>query len=193
MKILYIHGFNSSPISAKVKMLNLQFTDAEIIAPSHSSRAKDVYELIDPIVKKLYPSEAIIVGTSLGGFWANYFACKYRIPSVIINPAITPATTLQKYIGDYVNSDSHKKYKWSDSNCQEYKQYQEETTALNDVQRIVLLAKDDDVISIGPAIDKYSNVAEVKIFESGGHIFSDVSSLNEIQKAIKKLYYTIII
>jgi predicted esterase YcpF (UPF0227 family) len=39
----------------------------------------------------------IVVGTSLGGFFANHLALLNNVPAVIVNPALRPSSSLHKY------------------------------------------------------------------------------------------------
>lgn len=39
-----------------------------------------------------------LVGSSMGGFWATYLAERYRIPAVLINPAVDAVNLLPTYI-----------------------------------------------------------------------------------------------
>lgn len=71
MKILYIHGFNGTPVGPKVDMLRQSFKNSEIIAPQHDSRAENVFHLLGGIAEDLDSIDDVILGSSLGGFWAN--------------------------------------------------------------------------------------------------------------------------
>ena len=43
------------------------------------------------------------VGSSLGGFYANWLAEKFAARAIVINPAVRPAATLRAYIGPQRN------------------------------------------------------------------------------------------
>ncbi|TGD41584.1 hypothetical protein EEB11_17955 [Pseudotabrizicola sediminis] len=43
---------------------------------------------------KLHP-DAIVVGTSLGGFYAAWLGAEFDRPFIAINPSIVPSKTLQ--------------------------------------------------------------------------------------------------
>lgn len=49
----------------------------------------------------------VIIGNSFGGFFAIYYALKYRINLVLINPSITPTAVLKR---EGVESDMYQKY-----------------------------------------------------------------------------------
>lgn len=39
----------------------------------------------------------VLTGTSLGGFFANYFARKHDLPAILINPALVPSQALAEF------------------------------------------------------------------------------------------------
>jgi len=105
MKILYIHDFNGTPEGAKVEMLRHTFKKSEIIVPQHASRVGNVFRLLNEIVGNLNSLHDVILGSSLGGFWANYFSLKYEVGAVLGNPVIQPSLALAQldypYAADY--------------------------------------------------------------------------------------------
>lgn len=119
------------------------------------------------------------MGTSLGGYWTNNFAAAYGISAVIINPAIDPKHTLVKYIGESVAEVI-----WTPPDADAYTDFTPESA----VQRIVLLAKDDDVIAYLPTLNLLERHATIRVFESGGHTFSDEASLNAIRKVVQEAF-----
>jgi len=107
MRILYIHGFNSGQNGKNINKIRSFFPDAEIIAPKHYSTVQSVINTIEPIAKTMELTD-IIAGTSLGAFWARYFARKYNTIGIFINPIKNPAKTTMAYIDglEWVELDS---------------------------------------------------------------------------------------
>lgn len=105
--ILYLHGFRSSPKSAKAQRVaaeverwraaGLDITWASPqLPPSPAQAMRD----IDAIVAH-WPHEAMaVIGSSLGGFYATAVAEKYGCRAALINPAVAPARDLARYIGE---------------------------------------------------------------------------------------------
>jgi hypothetical protein len=58
--------------------------------------------LIEDLLAR-HRGDVILVGTSMGGFWANWAAARKGLKAVIINPAITPRKTLTKSIGRVID------------------------------------------------------------------------------------------
>jgi len=88
MKYVYLHGFNSAydPVAVKVQALRA-IGEAEGVTYNTSNAYPRIFaELSEQIPR----DEVVLVGTSLGGFWAAEMAKHFGMPSVIINPAIEP-------------------------------------------------------------------------------------------------------
>ncbi|MBL4767698.1 MAG: hypothetical protein JKY94_08290 [Rhodobacteraceae bacterium] len=93
MKIFYIHGWASSfdPSSNKVRDLE-KLGDVE---GRNIDYSKSFSLLSEILCMTIVGSGAdMIVGTSLGGYWAAAIGSKLGVPFVAINPAVDPATSL---------------------------------------------------------------------------------------------------
>ena len=114
--IVYIHGFNSgfNPDSHKAKGLE---TIDKVIGLNYNSFDTHENILLD-LTRKLDKIEdvTLIVGTSLGGYFALVLAKHFDLPSVVINPAVAPYEYLANLVGstfenhayDSTNTLSHK-------------------------------------------------------------------------------------
>ena len=101
--IVYCHGYGSSPNSSKVERL-MQEPDFDVYAYPASVDPYIAIETVSHNIDKMLlekdlelSSELIIVGTSLGAWLAAKLATLYKCHAVIINPAVDPCTTLEKY------------------------------------------------------------------------------------------------
>lgn len=82
--IYFFHGFESSLPSGKVDILNnLGFPSTGIPMNYNSSTP---YKNIEKLVSKNKPS--MIVGSSMGGFFALKIGTFYNIPLILLNPAL---------------------------------------------------------------------------------------------------------
>lgn len=99
MNLVYIHGFNSAfdPASEKVQELlkvgkvhGVTYDTFETYNRIYGGILSQIPEDVDNLA---------FVGTSLGGYWAAAMARAFGCPSIVINPAIEPRITLQKYSG----------------------------------------------------------------------------------------------
>ena len=111
-KILYLHGFASSASSTKACQLNKYIvnstSETNILIPNLENNITDAVEQIDNIIKKSSPS--VLMGSSLGGFYATYFSEKYNLQCVGINPAVIPPAEMSFYLGENENYSTGEKF-----------------------------------------------------------------------------------
>lgn len=111
--LLYLHGFRSSPRSAKSQKLSavmrdLQTRGAQItwaapqLPPSPAQAMAELRTLIAS-----WPRETMaVIGSSLGGFYATVLAQECGCRAAVINPAVAPARDLARYIGEQTTFDN---------------------------------------------------------------------------------------
>ena len=175
MKILYIHGFNGTPEGAKLDMLRNHYRKAEIIAPQHDSRAKNVFPLLDEVASNMDGDDDVILGNSLGGFWANFFSLRYGLGAVLVNPVVRPSQSLQK-LGYPLAS--------------EYLEFENQISATDISPRIVLLAEDDELLNYRDAYEYYSPICQVETRATGGHRMNDPESLDQMHASLTHIVNT---
>ena len=91
MNIIYLHGFQSGPYSIKGQMLKQYFLGCEgvdVILPDLNMPPLTVIEKLSEMILSM--KDVVLVGSSLGGFYATQLVAKHRIPAVLINPAMQP-------------------------------------------------------------------------------------------------------
>lgn len=174
--ILYIHGFNSNGNSGKAAALRNGFTDCEVISPTMTHRADETAAAIMQEVSNLearHAGRVVLVGTSMGGFWANWAASRKKLRAVIINPAIVPSETLRWAIGQKLEAGPV----WSEQDCNDYQTYENEDTSGSRERFVVMVALDDEVIPPGPTIEHFGHYGEVRRYRQGGHRFDDYEEI----------------
>lgn len=98
--IVYIHGFGSSPSSDTAKQIKDAFHSEKFVCPhiDHSQNPDKIKAQIDKLAKQLTNhDDVVIVGSSAGGFWADYLGSVYGFKAVLVNPSLRPATNYKKY------------------------------------------------------------------------------------------------
>ncbi len=102
MQIIYLHGFQSSPMSKKGQQLQQYCTTvehADVHLPDLNKPPKHVLRDISKLIESLPLDHVALVGSSLGGFYATYFVAKYGCPAVLINPAMQPWQLFEDLFG----------------------------------------------------------------------------------------------
>lgn len=116
--LIYLHGFNSSPQSAKALQMN-QFindncSDITIVTPTLEVTPRIALEqiltIVDDIKRKHANADIGFVGSSMGGFLATLCGEKYGAKAVLINPAVAPHRMIESLVGDYTNPYSGEEF-----------------------------------------------------------------------------------
>ncbi|MBA1193501.1 esterase [Pseudomonas entomophila] len=103
--ILYIHGFNSSPLSRKARQLEMAMDPLGLaerlrIPALHHHPRQAIAQLEAAIVALGQP---LLVGSSLGGYYATHLAERHGLKALLINPAVAPHRLFDGYLGTQRN------------------------------------------------------------------------------------------
>jgi len=102
MQIIYLHGFQSSPMSKKGQELEQYCTNvehADVHLPDLNKPPEHVLRDVSKLIESLPFDQVTLVGSSLGGFYATYLVAKYGCPAVLINPAMQPWQLFEDLFG----------------------------------------------------------------------------------------------
>lgn len=102
--LLYLHGFRSSPLSAKALMVGervrREHPEVTWWCPQLPPSPRAASELIRQVTVDWPREGTAVVGSSLGGFYARWLALQTGCRAVLLNPAPFPARDLAAYIGE---------------------------------------------------------------------------------------------
>ena len=96
MNIVYFHGLSSSGNSRTGKKLRELFPNENVLTPDIPVNPKKALQFLKSFVSRLDPEKTIIVGTSMGGMYAQQMTGFKRI---LVNPAFHVSNTLKKELG----------------------------------------------------------------------------------------------
>jgi predicted esterase YcpF (UPF0227 family) len=108
--LVYLHGFRSSPASAKATVL-ARAVDAlpaaqrpRLHVPALDPHPATAIAAVAALIEQERRRDAItLVGSSLGGFYATHLAERFALRAVLVNPAVRPYDDLQPYSGVQTN------------------------------------------------------------------------------------------
>jgi len=172
-EILYIHGFASSDNSLKaVKLENyfLQFSFFNVIHPQIPVSPYKAIDFLDEIYKN--NPLLMVIGSSLGGFYALYMHKKYSLETFLINPSLKPHETLKDYIGIVKRHNSDDFFQWKQTHIKELEDLYSKLKydKLNQKKLHFLLSEDDELLDFSD-IDKIFPLADIRFFKDSGHSF----------------------
>ena len=102
--LLYLHGFRSSPNSAKAQFMAAWMRafrpDVHWWCPQLPPSPKEAMAMVFERLTTWPIERSAVVGSSLGGFYATVVAERTGCRAVLLNPAINPARDLAGHIGD---------------------------------------------------------------------------------------------
>jgi len=171
--LIYIHGFLSSPLSAKAeitrKWLLKNRSDIAFYCPQLPPYPNETKRILKNLVEDVLPQTVYLMGSSLGGFWATYLAEKYNLPAVLINPAVSP----QDFMPRHLNLDL-KSYHTDDTYHLQAHHIDEIMAADLPLTRHnnywLLVQTGDETLDYRDAVKKYTHCKQT-IEEGGDHSF----------------------
>jgi predicted esterase YcpF (UPF0227 family) len=172
--LLYIHGFGSSGKGVKVSMLRERHGNS-VLAPSLSLIPDLAIDTLEQLVVCMCESGKIpvLVGSSLGGFYAAYLAEKFDLKAVLINPSVKPYETLASHLGTNHSFYDFSDYEWTQTHIESLKKYAVKNP---DPKRFMLLLQTgDDVLDYREASEEFEG-ARMVIEEGGNHGFEGFES-----------------
>jgi hypothetical protein len=173
--LLYLHGFRSSPQSAKARKVAAWMAahrpDVVWWCPQLAPSPRAT---IDAVLAGIaaWPHERMaVIGSSLGGFYATAIAERTGCPAVLLNPAVDPARDLARHIGETTAWHSDERFFFR-------AEYIDELKALTVVEPTRLeryfpvIAKGDEVLSWREMSARYAG-ARMKLIEGSDHALGD--------------------
>lgn len=105
--IVYLHGFISAPASRKAVLLGDyvrgQAPDIAYAVPALHHRPARAMEQVFACCAAHDPADLLLVGSSLGGFYATVAAERLGCRAVLLNPAVHPQRHFARYLGPQRN------------------------------------------------------------------------------------------
>ena len=157
MNIIYLHGFQSSPLSIKGQFIQAFCQNQHHVhLPDLNMPPEQVLAHVSEMIECL--DQVVLIGSSLGGFYATQLVAKHAVPAVLINPAMRPWQLFHDLFGaelPYVVNAQ-----WTLDQTQLDQLEQMAVPFVQDADKIlVLLQQDDEVLDYREAQRYYSNAA----------------------------------
>ncbi|WP_019556230.1 YqiA/YcfP family alpha/beta fold hydrolase [Thiomicrorhabdus arctica] len=197
---LYLHGFLSSANSQKgrwfvrqVQTENHQISHAsetfleqpvftEIITMTYPiSSPFESVQKIEALLQRLLTRKnqpIVLMGSSMGGFYAQFLGQKHKLPYIMINPALNPKPIFRQNLGVSTNPNTGEKFIIDETYIQQLDSF--DVAKLDkSIPTLLLMDEGDEVIDVATALMKYQNKNDLKtdihVFKGGDHAFQHLS------------------
>ena len=163
--LLYIHGFMSSGSTLKGRALAQRYGEAfDVRLPTYPQASP--LQSIAYLQQTLEGAcEGVLVGSSLGGFYAQYLGCRLGWPVVLINPALDMACVAGRLEGEHTNPFTGERVRVDEKWFEELSRLHTEPVS----PALVLLCADDETVRPDCALKQYRGVGEIVLHPAGGH------------------------
>lgn len=172
MNIIYLHGFQSSALSIKgqqIKDYCQQQGNVQVHLPDLNMPPEQTMAHVAAMIENL--DQVVLVGSSLGGFYATQLVAKYGVPAVLINPAMRPWQLFRDLFGsDQIPYVVNAEWTLDDTHLDQLEQMA--VPFVQDADKIlVLLQQGDEVLDYREAQRYYSNASHqsMLIMEANGN------------------------
>lgn len=170
-RLLYLHGFRSSPRSWKARLVG-EALDARGLADRFHCPALSH----DP-VQAIAQAEAVLarhgpctlVGSSLGGYYATWLAERHGLRAVLINPAVVAPRALADYIGPQSNLYTGEIFEFTQAHVDALQALSVAT--LDPARYWLLVETGDEVLDYRRAVERYAG-ARLTVLPGGDHGFT---------------------
>ncbi|RZI86462.1 MAG: esterase [Rubrivivax sp.] len=177
--LLYLHGFRSSPRSAKaqqmaaaVAALRQAGRDVHWACPQLPPSPAQAWADIQRLTADWPRDTMAVMGSSLGGFYATVLAEQSGCTAVLINPAVAPARDLARYIGEQTAfHDPQASFFFKPEFIDEFKAI-EPYPITRPERYLALIAKGDEVLDWREMVGHYPG-AQLTLLEGGDHALTD--------------------
>jgi len=174
--LLYLHGFRSSPQSTKAKKVGpwIAAHRPEVVwwcpqlAASPATALRDVLAGI-----ATWPSATtVVIGSSLGGFYATAVAERRGVRAVVINPAVDPARDLAGAVGATTAWHSDEPFEFRAGYVDELRAIAPPARLADPDRYLAVIATGDEVLSWHEMSARYAG-CHLRIVEGSDHALSD--------------------
>ena len=176
--IVYLHGFRSSPRSSKavltgeaIKKLSTSEHPIEWYCPQLVASPKASMDMVIQHIDSSNHDRLIVMGSSLGGYYANYLAEKYGCKAVALNPAVRAPRELKSHVGVLTSYDTDEPYDFRPEYIDELTDLKVESIT-NPSRYFLMAAKGDELLDWQEMVNFYKG-AEQLVLEGSDHGISE--------------------
>ena len=178
-RVIYLHGFNSSPDSQKARLF-ASFCHAQgvqdVVVPALSHDPARAMQTLEDCIGPGGTRVALLVGSSLGGYYATYLAERYGLKAALINPAVAPCAHLPSgIIGKHCNYYTHEEYEFTREHVAFLQTLEVERIRVP-AQYLLLVQTGDEMLDYRLAVKFYAGCRQI-VQQGGSHSFDNFAAV----------------
>lgn len=154
--------------------LQQNFDTVEFHCPQLKSTPEEAIAQLEEILATKSEQQWLLMGSSLGGYFATYLAEKHQLKAVLINPAIRPFDLLVDYVGQQENPYTKEVYQVTEEHMYQLKSLFCER--ISQKQYMVMVQTGDEVLDYQQAVDKYQD-CQLIVQPDGNHSFVNYNDM----------------
>jgi uncharacterized protein len=179
MKLLYLHGFRSSPQSNKVRILaervaqrNARGAGIDWHCPQLPASPTEAMALASGLIDTT--GRCVVIGSSLGGFYAAQLANRFGLPCVLLNPGVRPARDLAPFVGEQHNWHDGQSFLFKPEYIDVLRAQEPHAPLLPETAKLAMaiIAKGDEVLDWREMCAAYP-AATLRLLEGSDHAISE--------------------
>ena len=173
--MLYLHGFLSSVQSLKAQQARAYCSKIglreNITIPQMSHGPVETIAQLHALIDEIDTGNLVLMGSSLGGYYATYLSEFYQAPVVLINPAVRPYELWESRLGENRNYHSGKIHVVTRKHIEELRQI--DVSVLSKPTNFkVFLQTSDETLDYRQALEKFG-AGQCVLHENGSHSYDD--------------------
>jgi uncharacterized protein len=169
--IIYLHGFCSSPAAWKARLLAEEMArrglSEQFACPQLPPVPDEAVAMVGELIAGAQ-GPVTLIGSSLGGHYANYLAEKHDLNAVLINPAAVGAMDLGIFVGNHVNFHTGAAFSFTEAHAE---QLRAQVTLPTARRYWLLLESGDEMLDYRLALNFYDGCRQT-VLEGGDHSFT---------------------
>jgi len=179
--LVYLHGLNSSSQSQKALRLKAALAPFQVLAIDYPPHRPDVaVPRLSRVFADLGPVEPAVIGSSMGGFYGQYLARRFRFSHLfLINPALTPWTFVDEHLGERMTTADGEDYV-VDTALREALQRYAIPEPCDQVPTTLFLDRGDEVIDCRIAERLYAGCGRHFVWDGGDHAFQHLDAAIDV-------------
>ncbi len=179
--ILYLHGFRSSPSSFKARLLAQHYASIgradDFVCPQLPASPAAAIALAQELINQGRDDRLVLIGSSLGGYYATYLAEQNDCKAVLVNPAVKPPRDLEKYVGVTTAFHSDEPFEFKHAYIDELKRFAIDTITRPE-RYFLIAATGDEVLDWRDMVDHYPQAKQL-IIQGSDHGVSEFAEYIE--------------